>query len=217
MNTQTQQCHSELTRSLPKYLIVEERKICLKSDKNIGHFTSRPKGALLLLATWIRHKIIYCATLNIFALFTATCGSTMLRRMCTVRLVTLLGSVSFRKMSENVHGLIRYTYLHFTPQAISCGKFSPAIKLKYFTSHTFCPIRPWRPQCYSFAAEYKVSTPRAYAVPLLILQQYLQHQLLASNNNPRWKSFLRFIFLLPCPQPKLQYNRLSLKPHSPLP
>ena len=31
------------------------------------------------------------------------------------------------------------------------------------------------------------------------------------------KQFLRFIFLLPCPQPKLQYNRLSLKPHSPLP
>ena len=64
MNTQTQQCHSELTRRLPKYLIDEESQICLKSDKNIGHYTSRRKGALLWLATKIRHKIIYCATLN---------------------------------------------------------------------------------------------------------------------------------------------------------
>jgi hypothetical protein len=73
---------------------------------------------------------------------TATCGSTMLRRMCTVHPVTMLGSASFKKMSENVQGLISYTYLHFTPQAISCGKFSPAIKLKHFTSHTFCQNSP---------------------------------------------------------------------------
>jgi hypothetical protein len=74
MDTQTQQYHSKLTQKSTKYLIVEERQTCLKSDKNIGHFTSRPKGA-------IRNKIIFCATLNIFALFTATCSSTMLRRM----------------------------------------------------------------------------------------------------------------------------------------
>jgi hypothetical protein len=81
MNTQTQQYHSELTQRLTKYLIAEERQTCLKLDKNIGHFTSRRKGALLLLVIQIRHKIILCATLNIFALFTATCSSTILRRM----------------------------------------------------------------------------------------------------------------------------------------
>ena len=43
-----------------------------------------------------------------------------------VCLVTLLGSVSFGKMSENKHGLIRYTYVHFTlPKPSHVGNSPP--------------------------------------------------------------------------------------------
>lgn len=143
----------------------------------------------------------------------------MLRRMCTVRLVTLLGTVSFRKMSENVQGLIRYTYVrtfhspsHLMWEILPCHK-TEALHVTHILSNS--PMDA----AVLFLCSLGTKSPRH--VPTLSLFSFR-----SSTANTSFslqitmhvaKPFLRFIFLLQCPQPKLQYNRLSLKPHSPLP
>ena len=50
-------------------------QICLKSDKNIGKFTRRPKYAVLSLATQNRHWQRHVATMYTESPLTATCGN----------------------------------------------------------------------------------------------------------------------------------------------